>query len=86
VREGSFLGVPAVNVGKRQTFRERGHNVVDVGHDRKTISAAIERQVRHGRYSPDFTYGDGKAGERIAQLLATEPLKFEKVLSYVLET
>lgn len=85
VREGSYLGVPAVNVGKRQTFRERGHNVIDVGHDRAEIKAAIAKQIKHGHYKPDLTYGDGKAGERIAQLLATEPLKFEKVLSYVLE-
>ena len=34
LREGSFLGTPAVTVGTRQQGRERGPNLVEVGHDR----------------------------------------------------
>ena len=33
LREGAFLGTPAVTVGTRQQGRERGTNVVDVEHD-----------------------------------------------------
>ncbi len=29
------------------------------------------RQIQHGKYPPDFLYGDGNAGERIAQILRT---------------
>ena len=41
IRECSFLGVPAVNVGSRQQGRERGANVIDVDHDRAAIAGAI---------------------------------------------
>ena len=82
IRECSFLGVPVVNVGSRQVGRERGPNVADVEYDREEIITAIRRQVAHGRYSQDFLYGDGKAGERIADLLATADLSIEKRLTY----
>jgi len=78
IREGSFLGVPAVNIGSRQAGRERGPNVVDVEHDRNAILSAIKRQVENGHYPPNRLYGDGKAGQRIAKLLATVPLSIEK--------
>ena len=41
IRECSFLGVPAVNVGTRQQGRERGANVIDVEHDRTAIAHPI---------------------------------------------
>src|SRR6185312_15296581 len=37
IREAGFLGVPVVNIGVRQSGRERSHNVVDVAHDRTEI-------------------------------------------------
>lgn len=82
IREASFLGVPVVNIGSRQAGRERGHNTLDVDYDRAHIADAINRHVQHGRYPPDMIYGDGHAGERIAQLLAEVPLKIEKRLAY----
>ncbi len=82
IRECSFLGVPAVNIGGRQAGRERGRNVVDVGYDRREILAAIRRSVDTGRCESDSLYGDGKAGERIASLLAELPLSVEKRLTY----
>jgi UDP-hydrolysing UDP-N-acetyl-D-glucosamine 2-epimerase len=82
IRESSFLGVPVVNIGTRQSGRERGRNVFDVGYDRQEIFEAIERHMRNGRYGKDLLYGDGKAGERISQLLAEVPLKIEKRLAY----
>ena len=85
IREASFLGVPAVNIGSRQQFRERGRNVIDVDHDHNAIANAIAAQVARGKYPSDTVYGDGHAGERIAQHLATEPLRFDKVLSYATE-
>ena len=70
VREGAFIGTPVVNIGSRQAGRERGANVVDVPHDTAAIAAALRRQLDHGRYPADSTYGDGSAGERIAAILA----------------
>ena len=82
IRESAYLGVPVVNIGSRQSGRERGQNVINVGYDRKEIRDALRRQIRHGRYPQDSIYGDGKAGEKIADFLATEPLRIEKQLTY----
>ena len=82
IRECSFLGVPAVNIGSRQTGRERGRNVIDVDHDRHAIAGAIREHVRRGRPDPDRLYGDGKAGARIADTLAHAELRVEKRLEY----
>lgn len=82
IREGAFLGVPAVNIGSRQTGRERGANVVDVGHDREAIVEAVHRQIRHGTYPAEHIYGDGLAGERIARILAEQPLDVQKRIQY----
>ena len=82
IRECSFLGVPAVNVGSRQQGRERGANVIDVDHDRVAIAAAVREHIRRGRAPADHLYGDGGAGVRIAACLATAPLTVEKRLTY----
>ena len=82
IRECSYLGVPAVNIGTRQRGRERGANVVDVEHDRTAIAQAIESQAKVGRYPSDGLYGDGKAGERVAHHLASEELTIEKRIAY----
>ena len=82
IREGAFLGVPAVNIGTRQTGRDRGPNIVDVPYDRAAIVDGIRRQLAHGRYPSDALYGDGQAGGRIADVLATAPLSVQKRLSF----
>jgi UDP-hydrolysing UDP-N-acetyl-D-glucosamine 2-epimerase len=82
IRECSYLGVPAVNVGSRQLGRERGRNVIDVGHDRKDIGDAIAAHIKNGKPKRDLLYGDGKAGARIADCLAAAELKIEKRLTY----
>jgi UDP-N-acetylglucosamine 2-epimerase len=83
LREAAFLGTPSVNIGTRQRGRDRAHNVVDVPHDGDEIYRAIERQVAHGRYPRSLMFGDGSSGQRIAEILATTPLRLEKTLSYL---
>jgi UDP-hydrolysing UDP-N-acetyl-D-glucosamine 2-epimerase len=82
IRECSFLGVPAVNIGTRQSGRDRGMNVIDVGYDRREIGRAIERQLLHGLYPSDTVYGTGDAGPRIARALFETSLAVEKQLAY----
>jgi UDP-hydrolysing UDP-N-acetyl-D-glucosamine 2-epimerase len=82
IRECSFLGVPAVNIGTREGGRERGKNVIDVDYDRFQIASAIHKHLTTERPKRDLLYGDGHAGERIAELLATVPLKYQKRLTY----
>jgi len=74
IRECSFLGVPAVNIGSRQTARERGPNVIDVAHNADAIVGAVRSHLEHGKYAQDTLYGDGTAGQQIADILATAPL------------
>jgi UDP-hydrolysing UDP-N-acetyl-D-glucosamine 2-epimerase len=82
IRECSYLGVPVVNIGKRQEGRDRSPNVIDVDHDRSEIMTAIRAHLRHGPYPSSPLYGDGCAGGRIANLLAVEPLTIEKTIQY----
>ena len=81
LRECSSLGVPAVNIGTRQRGRERGRNVIDVAHDRDAIHDAILRATELPREGESL-YGDGRAGERIAEALATLPLTTAKMLTF----
>ena len=82
IRECSYLGVPVVNIGTRQTGRERGANVIDVDYSKDEIISAIRRQTSNGRYAEDKLYGDGNAGERISKVLAEAPLEIGKRLTY----
>ena len=82
VREGAFLGVPSVNVGTRQQGRERGHNIIDAPNERGAIVKAVRQQLDHGRYPSEHIYGDGRAGERIADVLAKAPLSVQKHITY----
>lgn len=82
IREGAFIGTPAVNIGTRQHRRQRGSNVIDVDHARTAIADAIRRQLKHGPYPSEPIYGDGKAGERIATVLADCELYVDKLITY----
>jgi UDP-hydrolysing UDP-N-acetyl-D-glucosamine 2-epimerase len=82
IREGAFIGTPAVNIGTRQQGRDRGPNVVDVPNDRAAIVEAVRRQIAHGPYPSDHLYGDGQSGGRIADVLARVPLRVQKRIFY----
>ena len=82
IREGAFVGTPAVNIGSRQDGRERGSNVVDVGHERASIVDAVRRQIEHGPYPPEHIYGNGQAGAHIADVLSTSSLHVQKRIRY----
>ena len=82
IRECEALGIPAVNIGNRQTGRDRGANVVDVDYDRTAIAEAVRALIPRRRVPSQGIYGDGKAGPRIANILAQVPLSTEKRLTY----
>jgi UDP-hydrolysing UDP-N-acetyl-D-glucosamine 2-epimerase len=82
IRECAFLGVPVVNIGSRQSGRDRGANVIDVNYEKESIKNAILQQIENGHKSSDSIYGDGTAGTKIANLLAELPLIFDKKLMY----
>jgi UDP-hydrolysing UDP-N-acetyl-D-glucosamine 2-epimerase len=82
IREGAFIGTPAVNIGPRQDGRDRGSNVVDVDYDAEQIADATRAQMQNGRYEMEPIYGDGHAGERIADILSTKQLSIHKRITY----
>ncbi len=80
IRECSFLGVPAVNLGTRQFGRERGSNVIDSSHDSADIISAVKRQLSRTDITQDNLYGDGTAGEKIAYILSECKFNISKTL------
>ena len=82
IREGAFLGVPAVSIGTRQSGREHGDNVIWADYDSKEILEAIRKQLKHGKYAASHLYGDGNAGKRIAEHLANADILTQKKLAY----
>ena len=82
IRECSFMGVPAVNIGTRQRSRERGKNVINVNYISIEIEEAILIQINNKKCKKDNIYGNGDAGEKIADILSRVDLKIEKRLTY----
>jgi UDP-hydrolysing UDP-N-acetyl-D-glucosamine 2-epimerase len=82
IREGAFIGTPVVNIGTREAGRERGKNVTDAPHEAEGIAEAMRRQIAHGPYDMEPIYGDGKAGERIADVLARVHPAVQKRITY----
>jgi UDP-hydrolysing UDP-N-acetyl-D-glucosamine 2-epimerase len=68
--EAAAIGLPVVDVGPRQSGRERCDNAVHA----QERTDAIVTALRHARLLPRSTgyhpYGDGRAGVRIAEILA----------------
>ena len=77
IMETASLKLPCVNVGDRQLGRQRAANIIDAPADARAIVEAVTRAASaafrdrlEGLVNP---YGDGHAGERIADLLADAP-------------
>lgn len=66
--EASYLGVPAVNVGTRQSNRARGANVIDCDSSLTSISSAIQHAMQM-KVVPSFAHGDGSAAMRFLRVL-----------------
>lgn len=78
IMETPSIPLPTVNVGMRQQGRERARNVLDAPPDASRILEAVRRVLDpafrrsfEGMVNP---YGDGRASERITEVLATTPL------------
>ncbi|HYD00156.1 MAG TPA: UDP-N-acetylglucosamine 2-epimerase [Phycisphaerales bacterium] len=94
--EAAALGVNVVNVGPRQAGRERAGRLIDVeepdvlqmvGAINLLFGQETDRTVlRPGKGPPPHPYGDGRAGPRIAALLAkvdpNDPALLRKRIAY----
>jgi len=82
LREGAYLGTPAVSIGSRQRDRECEDNVVFTSQEPLQIAEAVRAQIAHGRYERSDLFGDGAAGRDIADVLATVNPPVQKRLHY----
>jgi UDP-hydrolysing UDP-N-acetyl-D-glucosamine 2-epimerase len=67
--EAAAIKVPVVDIGPRQGGRERCGNVIHIDSEQGTRSA-LEAARRIDPAAMTHPYGDGRAGQRIAQILA----------------
>jgi UDP-N-acetylglucosamine 2-epimerase (non-hydrolysing)/GDP/UDP-N,N'-diacetylbacillosamine 2-epimerase (hydrolysing) len=70
--ESAFLGTPSVNIGPRQEGRERAARcVLDAADNAADIERALGKALHlRPRVGGWTVYGDGRAGSRIAEVLA----------------
>jgi len=68
IRDGAFIGVPAINIGNRQNHRLRGNNVVQSKESESSIYKNIKKQYGK-KFRPSFIYGNGNTGKKIIEIL-----------------
>lgn len=73
--EAPSFKLPVINIGTRQQGRLRACNIVDVSYSKKEILEAVDKvlydkEFRKNLENCENPYGDGKAGERIADILS----------------
>lgn len=71
IRECSFLGVPSIIVGDRQSKREHGKNAVFCEYNSNIIEENIKYQIRKKRYDKEIIFGRGNSGSKIAEQIFT---------------
>lgn len=70
IREASFLGLPALNLGSRQNGREKSLNVTDLMDPNSSLlRKEIESKVLI-RYASSDIYGSGDAGKLSAKIIS----------------
>ncbi len=72
LREGAYLGTPALNIGTRQLGREHSKNVTDVDYDVEQIMELLAIKFQNGKYPTDYLYGTGNASSQIREILFSE--------------
>jgi UDP-hydrolysing UDP-N-acetyl-D-glucosamine 2-epimerase len=70
IKEGAYLGVPYVCVGKRQDNREHGDNVLFADYDCDDIVSAFNC-ISTTPIEPSNMFGDGTAAQKITEVLCT---------------
>ncbi|MDO8358288.1 MAG: UDP-N-acetylglucosamine 2-epimerase [Nitrospirota bacterium] len=76
--EAPTFRLPVVNIGTRQDGKIKAANIINCGYGRADIAEALQLAIsndfRDGLRDLINPYGDGRSGQRIADILATLPL------------
>ena len=84
IREASYLGIPSVNIGSRQIYRETAKNVINTEHNYDKIYKAIKFQINKGKYKKSNLYGSGKAAKKIFKILKNiKTINVKKKINYI---
>ena len=88
IHEAPSFGLPTINVGTRQQYRERGKNVVDVGHKTGEIIEAIRKSLFDKKFIQKVRlaanpYDHGFTAKKIVAILENIKLPpIQKVITY----
>jgi UDP-N-acetylglucosamine 2-epimerase (non-hydrolysing)/GDP/UDP-N,N'-diacetylbacillosamine 2-epimerase (hydrolysing) len=84
IMETASFALPTVNIGIRQQGRERAANVLDAAPEKSAILNAIATarspEFRQSLVSLGNPYGEGRASEKIVEVLTTVPLTQELLM------
>lgn len=70
IREASFIGLPVVNLGTRQSGRQRASNVVEIQEpNTKELELKVQEQTQ-ARFLSSSIYGTGNAGKLSAKIIS----------------
>ena len=84
IREASFLGIPSVNIGTRQSYRETSKNVINTNHNPEKITKAIQYHLKKGKYKGSNLYGNGKEAKKIVSILKKiKSINIKKKINYI---
>jgi len=71
IREASFIGLPVINLGTRQSGRQRASNVVEIQEpNTRELELKVQEQAE-ARYSSSSLYGTGNSGKISAKIIST---------------
>lgn len=73
IRESSFIGLPSVNLGKRQNGRQKSSNVLDLSEicTSSEMILKVRQHINLGFHPQQEIYGDGLSGKRAAQVISS---------------
>lgn len=88
IHEAPTFGLPTVNIGSRQQFRERGENIIDVENKESDIILAIKKALFDREFIEKAKkgwnpYDQGDTAKHVVKILETmEMPSIQKVITY----
>lgn len=88
IHETSSFGLPTVNIGTRQQYRERGSNMLDVEHNTGDIMNAIEKSINDKKFidmvkKGKNPYDNGNTAKQVVEILESIELpSIQKLITY----
>ena len=82
IRESSFIGIPVVNIGLRQQYREKSWNVIESDSKYEDLMKAFQHQWAAKRYKKSYLFGTGDGSKKITALTKKLDLTTKGPITY----